>query len=120
MNSDIGQTVKHCSTCLEYQHTLPHEKTLHNDIPYKPWTVVGDDIFMINNKTLLCIVDYYRKCQVVKWVASLSADDLGHAAKMTSAEFGLPRKSISCVDLSFCCIIFLRTLDFSFTEHNSC
>ena len=42
------------------------EKTIPHGILDKPWKVVGADIFMVNNDTLLCIVDYYSKCLVVK------------------------------------------------------
>ena len=50
------------------------------------------DIFMANNKNLLCIVDYYRHIPSCKEVASLSADDLVHAIKMAFMESGLYEK----------------------------
>ena len=49
---------------------------------------------MVNNKNLGCTVDYYHKFPVVKEVASMSADGLVHATKVTFAEFGLPRRII--------------------------
>ena len=66
MNADIKETVKQCVTCLEYQCKQPQERALQYDIPYKPWEVVGANIFMVNDKILLHIVDYYSKFQVVK------------------------------------------------------
>ena len=57
MNADIEQTVKQCSTYLENQWSQPHIAALHHDIPCKPWEVVAADVFMTNNKSLLCIVD---------------------------------------------------------------
>ena len=42
MNTNIEQTVKQCSTCLEYQGTQPWETALHFDIPlefHKPKTI---------------------------------------------------------------------------------
>ena len=57
LNADIKQTVKECSTCLEYQGMQLCKTKLHYDIPQKPWVVAGADVFMINNKNLLCIVD---------------------------------------------------------------
>ena len=58
MNVDIENTVKQCATCLGYQQTQPHKKTVLQELFYKPWEVVGDNIFSINNSKLLCIVDY--------------------------------------------------------------
>ena len=69
-------------------------------IPYellcKFWEVVGADIFMMNNKTILCIVDYYSKFPVVKKVGCYAVDDLLQMAKIFSeSEDGFPKKIIS-------------------------
>ena len=96
LNAYIEKTVKQCSTCLDYQHTVWYETALHYDIPYKPWEVVDADIFMI-----LCTVDNNSKFPLVKKVANVSADDLLHATKMTFAEFGLSWKIISDVGTNF-------------------
>ena len=70
MNTDIEQTVRQCSTCLEYHHTQPCKTTLHYDVPCKLWEVVGADLFMINNQNPIFMVDYYNKFPVVKkWQA---------------------------------------------------
>ena len=63
--------------------------------PFRPWEVVGADIFKINNGMLLCIVDYYSKFPVVMKVGTLAADDLLQMAKMTFAEYGLPKEILS-------------------------
>ena len=49
---------------------------LHYERPCRPWEVVGVDVFMINNNTLLCVVDYYGEFPIVEKVNSLSADNL--------------------------------------------
>ena len=41
-----------------------------------PWQGVGADIFSINSKTLLCIVDYYTKFPIVKKADGFTAADL--------------------------------------------
>ena len=69
MNVDIQQTVKQCATCLDYQHTQQQERAVHYEIPYKPWEVVDADIFMVNNKTFLSIVDIYSKFPILNKVA---------------------------------------------------
>ena len=95
MNVNIEQTWKQCATCLDHQHTQPHKCELHYEVPYKPWKVVGTDIFMVYNKALLCMADYCSEFPTVKNVAGLSADDLVHTTKLISAEFGLPKRIIS-------------------------
>ena len=56
---------------------------------------------MINGKSLLYIVDYYSKFPTVKKVNSLSANDVVQMAKLTFAEYGLPKKTASDVGTNF-------------------
>ena len=45
MNADIKNTVKQCATCMEYQQTQQHEKSLPCEMSYKLWEVVCADMF---------------------------------------------------------------------------
>ena len=90
MNAGIEHRVKQCANSLEYQHTQPQERALHYEISCKLWEVIGADIFIMNNKTLLCIADYY-KFPIVKKVGSLSTHDLVQMAKLIFTEYGLPK-----------------------------
>ena len=47
--------------CLEYQWMQCQEKALHYKIPSGSWEILGADVFMVNGKTLLCILDYHSK-----------------------------------------------------------
>ena len=94
INADKKHTVKQCATCLEYQQTQPQKGALYYEIPYKLWEIVSADIFMVNNKTILCIVDYNSKFPIVKKVGSLSADDLVQTAKLMFAEYGIPKNCL--------------------------
>ena len=38
----------------------------HHDIPFRPWDVLGTDVFHFDNKNHLCLVDYHSKFPVVK------------------------------------------------------
>ena len=51
-------------------------KTILHDTPDKPWATVDADIFMLNNKTYLCVVDYHSKFPVMKGTDGLCADSL--------------------------------------------
>ena len=67
----------------------------NDETPFKPCEVVGADIFMINNKMLLCIVDYHSRFPVVKKGDNHAVDDLVQMTTMIFAEYGLPKKIIS-------------------------
>ena len=77
MNADRDYMVKQCATCLDYQQMQLQGKALHFEILCRPWKVIDADVFMINSKTLLCIVDYHSEK-----VNSLSADNLVQMTKL--------------------------------------
>ena len=56
---------KSCSTCLHFQQIQPREKIIHHNILDKPWGVIGADMFTLNKKNYLCIVDYHSKFPIV-------------------------------------------------------
>ena len=72
------------------------KKQCPNELPTKLWEIVCADIFLMNNKTLLCIVDYYSKFPFSKRANGLTTDDLIRGTKLMFVEFGLPPKSIKC------------------------
>ena len=72
MYADIENHIKSCSTCLQFQQTQPSEKIIHHDIPEKPLEVIAADMFTLNNKSYLCIVDYHSKFPIVKDAEDLS------------------------------------------------
>ena len=69
-------------------------KVLHYKIPPRQWEIVGTDVLIINAKTLLSIVDYHSKFQIVKKVNSLSTDNLVNLARLIFAEYWLHKKKI--------------------------
>ena len=87
----------------EYIKTVPHvlnfskhsQKTIHHDIPLRPWEVLGADIFLLNKKNYLCIVDYHSKFPIVKRLEGLSAESLITKIKVIFSEYGIPQKLMS-------------------------
>ena len=78
-----------CGICLEYKQMETQQKALRYEIPSRPLEVIDIDVFMINNKTLFCIVDYHSEFPVVRKGNSLSSDDLVQTRKLIFAEYGL-------------------------------
>ena len=89
INTDIEKHIKGCNTCLEFQQTQPKEKIIHHDISLRPWEVLGADIFHLNNKHYLCIIDYPSKFQVIKRMEGLSTESLIATIKVIFAEYGI-------------------------------
>ena len=57
--------VRNFATYLDFQVILPEDKTILTIIPGSPWESIRADIFTINNKDYLCIVDYHCKFLVI-------------------------------------------------------
>ena len=74
---------------------IPHE------IPGQPWECVVANIFTINNKHYLCIVDYCSKFHVLKPVESLSTDQLILSCIILFSEYGLLSKIVSDAGTTF-------------------
>ena len=77
------------------------EKIVHQDIPLRPWELLGADIFHFNNKNYLCIVDYHSKFPVVKRLEGFSTENLTVTAKVIFTEYVIPCKLMSDTDTNF-------------------
>ena len=70
MNADIKNTMKQCTTCLDYQQTQPHEKTTSYNILCKPWEVAGADISSVKKQytTMYCrLLQQVPFCEESLW-----------------------------------------------------
>ena len=83
---------KNNTTCLTSQQTQSKDKMIHHDIPVRPWDVIGADMFTLNNKHYLCIVDYHSKFPIIKKAEDLSADSLILTWKLFLQSAGYQRK----------------------------
>ena len=68
---------------------------IHHDIQVRPWDVIGADMFTLNNKHYLCIVDYDSKFLIIKNTEHLSEDSLILTCKIIFVEYWLPKKIMS-------------------------
>ena len=92
INTDIEKHINNCNACLEFQQTQPKEKMIHHDIPLRPWEVLAADVFHLNNKNYLCMVDYPSNFPVIKRMEGLSTESLITTTKVIFAECGIPCK----------------------------
>ena len=87
----------------DFQVTQPKYKILSHEIPCRLRLLecAQPDIFSINNKHYLCIVDYHSMFSVIKQVKGFPADNLIKTCKIIFAEYGLPRRLISGAGSNF-------------------
>ena len=92
INNDIVNNVKHHRTCLDFWQTQPKEKTIHHDIPLRPWDVLGMDVFQLNKINYLCAVYYHSKFLIIKRMEGLSRESRIAMVKFIFAEYGIPHR----------------------------
>ena len=51
---------------MSYISANTKDKIIHHDILIRPWDVIGADMFTLDNKQYLCIVDYHSKFPIIK------------------------------------------------------
>ena len=61
MNADITDTILNYEACQQYKNHQDGEQLKNHEIPHKPWTKVGTDLFKIQGRTYLILVNYYSK-----------------------------------------------------------
>ena len=101
INADIKNYIMHCAMCLEFQQMQPKEKTIHHNIPLRPWEVISAYVFHFNNKNYLCIVDYHSKFPFIKRLERLSVESLVKTVKIMFAKYGAPQKIMSDAGTNF-------------------
>lgn len=61
MGKQIETAVEACSICQERRSANPKEPMISNNIPDRPWQVIGTDLFTWNSQDLIIIVYYYSR-----------------------------------------------------------
>ena len=96
INKDIIHTVEACTICQEHQRSQQAEPLMQHEIPSRPWSVIGTDLFEHNGKQLLIVADYYSKYPVVKPLDNPApSSQVVSILKTIFSEFGIPDRVVS-------------------------
>ena len=95
INRDIEALVNTCETCQKYQRNQCQEPTIHHNIPPTPWWKLGSDLYHINNRDFLILVDYFSKYPIVAELKTLTSKAVVKAVKTTCSMFGVPKEFVS-------------------------
>ena len=59
MSSQIKETVSKCQICADFQAHNPRQPLQTHEIPARPWSRVAADLFSLQSKNYIVLVDYY-------------------------------------------------------------
>ena len=92
MNKQIEELVQKCSTCQKHRNTQQKETLISHDIPSHVFEKVGADLFTLDNKDYLLIVDYTSKYfEICLLQTNTTSQTVINHMKSVFARHGIPR-----------------------------
>ena len=97
INKDIEARVKKCEVCQESQNTQAKETLEPQEVPTRPWQVVGTDLFSWDRDEHLLMCDYYSKFPIIKKIprGQSTGSTVVNLTKCVFSEQGVPVVIIS-------------------------
>ena len=89
MNAEIEETISKCNTCLELRNQPPREPMIPHPVPSRPWSKVGSDIFELQGRHYLILVDYYSNYIEVEALPALTSRSVIQQMKRILARHGI-------------------------------
>ena len=95
MNANVKCKISNCEACQQYKNHQGDEPLKNHEIPDKPWTKVGTNLFQIQGTTNFIFGDYYSKYfKICKLLNNTST-------KKMKARHGIPQIDFSDNGLEF-------------------
>jgi hypothetical protein len=89
VGADIAQHVASCRTCLHWAKDRA-EPLQSSPLPELPWQKVATDLFELDGKHYVVVVDYYSRYVELVQLRQQTADDVINALKAIFARHGVP------------------------------
>ncbi|UYV83365.1 K02A2.6-like [Cordylochernes scorpioides] len=102
MSIDIAEKVKNCEICQKYQKSKIRQPLKPFPVPDYPWQTVSLDIFYIQKKPHLLVVDGYSGYPEVFALDPPTAINVKNKLRETFARFGIPETMMSDNGPPFC------------------
>lgn len=95
INQDIEKMISKCETCQKHHNKQAKEPMKVADLPTAPWQKVGMDLFHLNGKDYLIVIDYYSNFPEMALLTSITASSVIIHVKSIFARHGIPRIVVS-------------------------
>ena len=121
MNSDIEEKVSRCAICALNQPQNPKEPLIPTEIPDRPWSKIGVDLFEFKGQHYLMSVDYFSKWPEINKLDNVSSKNVIQYMKGQFSRFGIPDSVMSDNGPQFASAEF-RTFaqEYEFSRVTSC
>ncbi|KAI7804246.1 hypothetical protein IRJ41_003255 [Triplophysa rosa] len=100
MNGDIDRMVSSCEICLKHQAKQQKEPMIIIQPPSEPWQEIGTDLFFLDGKNYLLVIDYLSNYPEMALLPNTSAACVISYMNSIFARHGIPQ--IVCSDNGPC------------------
>ena len=90
MNAEIKDTIAKCTICNTFKPEQCREPVRPHELPDRPWSKVGTDLFVYNNPTYIVAVDYYSNFIEMDRLRDSSSKTAIKALKAYFSRHGIP------------------------------
>ena len=119
MSKQVEDLVKNCQVCIK-QRQNKAEPLISSVLPERPWQNICADLFELNGKTYLIVVDYFSRYPEIAVLNSTTSSDVIIHMKSCFARHGIPEKVISDNGPQFRSADFMKfSLSYGFRHQTS-
>ena len=111
MSKDIKQIADNCHICQELKPSNQKESLRQHDECSYPWEKCGVDIFELNGKMYLVVVDYFSFFFEIDVLTTTTASNVIHCMKKHFARYGIPKVIVSDCGSQFMSCEFKKICD---------
>lgn len=106
INRQIEALVSKCEVCITYARCAQKQPLMPHKVPTLPWEKVGVDLFQLEGKQYMLVIDYFSKYpEVVKLEGTTSFNVINHLKEIFSRN-GIPSVVFSDNATQFSCDLF--------------
>ena len=106
MNNEISDHIEKCSICNEYSSKQQKETLITHDVPDRPWSKVGVDIFTLKQSDYLVTVDYYSDFWELDLLPDTTSATIINCLKGHFSRHGIPDTLVSDNGPQLCSVEF--------------
>ena len=95
MNQQIADVVSKCNTCNMYRNSQAKKPLKSHELPERPWQKIAADLFELDKKEYVVMVDYYSKFFEVSHLPNSKCKTVINHIKPQFARYGIPKVIVS-------------------------
>ena len=90
VTTEVKEMVKGCDLCQKYQAAQEKLPLMQPDLATRPWEKLGTDIYELNGRHYLLVVDYYSKFPITRLLNDITAATVCDHFSSIFSEHGRP------------------------------